>query len=105
MRQDKNDAIRLRKQSKSYGLISKELSIPKSTLHEWFKSCEWSNKIKNDLTIKANKIAAKKIKAMAMANKMKWELWRKEHRDEAKMEFSQLKNDPLVYFWYNALLG
>ncbi|MBL7068817.1 MAG: helix-turn-helix domain-containing protein [Candidatus Omnitrophica bacterium] len=46
MRKDKEIAIKLRKQGKSYNEISKVLGIPKSTLSGWFKDLRFSNSIK-----------------------------------------------------------
>jgi len=37
MRKEKNAAIQLRKEGKSYSEVSKILCIPKSTLSYWFK--------------------------------------------------------------------
>ena len=50
MRDDKHIAIKLRKQEKSYSKISKELSVPKSTLSAWFSDINWSKSIKSNLT-------------------------------------------------------
>lgn len=95
MRKDKNEAIKLRKQKKSYNFISKTLNIPKSTLHDWFKEFNWSNKIRNELIVKVRKSVLKNLRAMSLANKKRWETWRENHRVDAKREFSKLKKDPL----------
>jgi hypothetical protein len=95
MRNDRHLAIRLRKKGASYNKISKELGIPKSTMHYWFRNLRWSQKIKKELTEKAQRLAKKQMKAMARANKKRWEVWRKQHREEAKKEFPILKSNPL----------
>ncbi len=95
MRNDRHLAIKLRKQKKSYNEISKELGIPKSTIHYWFKSLRWSKAIKKELTERAQRLATKQMKAMARANKRRWEAWRKQHREDAKKEFPVLKLNSL----------
>lgn len=44
MRKDKNQALKLRLSGKSYNEITKILSVPKSTLSEWFTGLELSTK-------------------------------------------------------------
>lgn len=95
MRKDRYFAIQLRKQNKSYNEISKELKIPKSTLHTWFKDNEWSQVIKKDLIKRAQVSAIHKLKLMALANKNKWEIWHEECRQEAINEFAKLQDNQL----------
>ena len=95
MRNDQHLAIKLRKKKKSYNEISKLLGIPKSTLHYWFRDLKWSKSIKRELTEKAQRLSKKRMKAMASANKKRWQEWRKQHRQEAKKEFPFLKSNPL----------
>jgi hypothetical protein len=95
MRPDKNLAIKLRRQKKSYNFISKNLNIPKSTLHTWFKNYSWSKNIKKRLIKEAKPLQTKNLLAMAIANKKRWEEWREKYRVEAENEFSHLKPDPL----------
>ena len=90
MRLDRHLAIQLRRQNKSYNEISKELGIPKSTLHIWFKNNEWSQSIKKDLIRKAQILATDKLKLMALANKKKWDEIHLQHQNEAKKEFPLL---------------
>ena len=49
MRKDKEIAIRLRKEGKSYNEINKFLKIPKSTLSGWLRGIEISQKAKEKL--------------------------------------------------------
>ena len=96
MRNDRHLAIELRKKGASYNRICKELGIPKSTMHYWFRDLRWSKTIKNNLTKKAQRLATKQMKAIAQANKKRWTTWRKQHREEAKKEFPILKSNPLL---------
>lgn len=95
MRNDRHLAMQLRKKGASYNKIYKELGIPKSTMHYWFKNLQWSKNIKKELTKKAQRLATKQMKAIAIANKKRWEVWRAQHRKEAKREFPLLKSNPL----------
>jgi hypothetical protein len=79
----------------SYNQISKELSIPKSTMHYWFRKLEWSQKIKKELTRKAIYIAKKRLRLINKARKEMWEKWREGFRKEARKEFPFLITNPL----------
>lgn len=95
MRDDKHIAIKLRKRGKSYSKISKELGVPKSTLSDWFSDIDWSKSIKADLTKKANYIARKRLRAYNKKQKIFWEAWREQARQQARDNFSKLKSNPL----------
>lgn len=95
MRNDKHLAMGLRKKKKSYNEIAKVLGIPKSTMHYWFRNLRWSKIIKKELTEKAQRLATKQMKAIAIANKKRWKVWRAQHRKEAIKEFPLLKSNPL----------
>ena len=95
MRKDKEKAIELRHQGKSYKLISRELNIPIGTLAGWFKNESWSQEIRDMLGLKASFSFPDKLKKIIAANKKRWELLREQHRKEATKEFSKLKQDPL----------
>lgn len=94
-RTDRHLAIALRKQGKSYSEISKELGIPESTMGYWFRGNPWSEEIKRNLIIKAQILARPKLRLMSRANKMKWEAWHLECRNEAVKEFPSLQNNIL----------
>jgi hypothetical protein len=49
MRKDKDLAINLRKEGKSYNEIRSILGVPIATLSDWFSQKEWSNDIAQDL--------------------------------------------------------
>lgn len=95
MRNDKHIAIKLRRRGKSYSKISKELGVPKSTLSDWFSDIDWSKSIKADLTKKANYIARKRLRAYNKKQKIFWEAWREQARQQARDNFSKLKSNPL----------
>ncbi|MCL4366519.1 helix-turn-helix domain-containing protein [Patescibacteria group bacterium] len=95
MRKDRHLAIKLRREGKSYNEIYKELGIPKSTLHLWFRNNGWSQEIKRNLIKKAQILARPQLKAMALANKNKWEKWHEKCRRDAIEEFSGLRENEL----------
>lgn len=95
MRNDKHIAIKLRRQGKSYGKISKELNIPKSTLSDWLSDINWSRSIKIDLTRKANYVARKRLQSYNKKQKIFWEAWREQARQQARDDFSKFKSNPL----------
>ena len=95
MRNDKHLAIKLRKKDKSYSKISKELGIPKSTMHYWFRDLRWSQIIKKKLAEKAKIQSTRRFRAVIRAQQKRWKEWRKGYREEAKKEFSSLKSNPL----------
>ena len=53
MRTDKELSFALRKQSKSYNEIHRELGMSVSTLSNWFKNIDFSEEIKKTITAKA----------------------------------------------------
>jgi transposase-like protein len=95
MRNDRHLAIKLRRTGASYNKICKELGIPKSTMHYWFRDLRWSKIIKKELTKKAEIQATKRLRAVIRAQRKRWKVWRKQYREEAKKEFPLLKSNPL----------
>ncbi|OGE62719.1 hypothetical protein A2964_03025 [Candidatus Daviesbacteria bacterium RIFCSPLOWO2_01_FULL_40_27] len=95
MRKDRHLAIQLRRQGKSYNEIYKELCVPKSTLYLWFKNNKCSQDIKRNLIKKTQILARPQLKAMALANKNKWEIWHEKCRRDAAEEFARLKGNQL----------
>src|SRR3989344_8749851 len=95
MRTDRNLAIKLRRSKKSYNEISKELGIPKSSLHTWFKNNKWSQEIRKNLIKRAQILATGRLKLMALANKKKWDEIHLQYQNEAKKEFPSLIKKPL----------
>jgi len=95
MRNDKHLAFELRKKGKSYQEIQKELKIPKSTMHYWFRDLDWSQTIKQQLIERALRLSTKRMRAIAKAQKKRWHEWRVQHRKEAANTFGELKPNPL----------
>lgn len=95
MRKDREVAIKLRGQNKSYNEISRTLGISKSTLCFWFKGLGWSEEIKDGLAKNQRELQKSRIKLMTQANKEKWKKWHETCREKAVKEFSSLKNSPL----------
>jgi len=54
-------ALKLRRQNKSYNEISKQLDVPKSTLSYWFSKQEFSSNIKHKLIKKSAEVWARNI--------------------------------------------
>lgn len=88
MRKDKHLALKMRQQGMSYKKIGSELSIPISTLSDWFRDLEWSQDLKRELTQHSGEAASK-------AQKKRWEEWRDVFRKEAHKEFPTLIKNPL----------
>lgn len=95
MRKDKEKAIELRRQNKSYKFISRELDIPIGTLAGWFRNEPWSQEIRDRLGREASLSFPKKLKNIIAANKKRWAEIHETYRQEATKEFLKLKNDPL----------
>ena len=95
MRNDRHLAIKLRKEGISYNKICKELGIPKSTMHYWFRNLRWSQQIKKELTEKAKTQSTKRLQAVIQAQRKRWKAYRKYYREEAKKEFPILRSNPL----------
>ena len=95
MRNDKHLALKLRKLGKSYNKISNELDIPKSTLCSWFSKIDWSQSVKEELVRKANYIARKRLVLFNKKRREMWERWRERARQQARDNFSYLKDNPL----------
>jgi hypothetical protein len=95
MRKDKNIAIKMRKDGRSYNYICRHLNIPKSTLATWFKNKKWSSVICKHLTSRNNLNSQIRIRKWAEINKIRWEKWRLAARNEAKKSFFGLCKNSL----------
>lgn len=104
MRKDKQEAIKLRFEEKSYNEISRLLNIPKSTLHCWLKDDFKSKEIRN-LLQKRNVATKEHIHLMNTARLAKLEKLRNDFRIQAVSEFSLLKNNPLFLSAINLYWG
>jgi hypothetical protein len=95
MRKDREKAIELRRQGKSYKAISRDLGIPTATLCGWFKDLDWSIEIRNRLGATASFSYPEKLASMVAATKKKFALLHEEYRQEAIREFELKKSNPL----------
>ena len=94
MRDDKKEAVKLRKDGRSYSEIKEILGVPKSTLSGWLHNIQWPAAIRDDLS----KIAKEKsIIRLRYLNDIRGshlaKLYR-EARSEAKREFEIFKFHP-----------
>lgn len=92
---DKDKAIKLRKEGKSYSEISEALGVPKSTLSDWLSSKNWSQKIKEKL--RKESIEETKVNIVKL-NKARGEVLKELYKQaeiEAEKEFEKLKYHPL----------
>ncbi len=95
MRQDKNIAIKLRKQGKSYSQISGELLAPKSTLSLWLKDVTISKEAKAKIQARVKSTSIEKLIAR---NKLKPLISAENHqkiREEGRLESKKYLKDPL----------
>lgn len=95
MRKDKDSALKLRRDNKSYNEITRILGIPKSTLATWFKKDELSQKTKKLLIKQSNEKSRNRIKTLIKINRIRWEKLRETAHQEAKKDFSFLIKNPL----------
>ncbi len=95
MRHDKELAIQLRKNGKSYNEIKIELGVSKSTLCDWFKNEDWSKQVKNTNINNIVKLSTDRIILMNISR----DLILKDKYDNtlanAKSEYLVFKDDPL----------
>jgi len=94
MRKNKNKAIELRQQGKTYNEISKELKIAKSTLSSWFKGKNF-DKIKADVYSKTQKKWAKNISQFNIDRAKKVWQSRELARNKASLEIGKINRREL----------
>ncbi|MDO8495584.1 MAG: helix-turn-helix domain-containing protein [bacterium] len=104
MRNDREKAVALRQQGKSYAEITKKLGIPKATLSGWFRDQPWSILVRDSLSTPSRVGAAQKIKKMAAVNRQRWQAWRQSAQTQAEEEFTILQKNPLflpaiILYW------
>lgn len=95
MRDDKDQAIELRKQGKSYAEIKEELGVPKSTLSDWLSPHGWSQNIKEQLRKESIQKTKVNIVELNKARGRVLEELYEQAEEEAKKEFERLKYHPL----------
>lgn len=95
MRKDREQAVALRKEGKTYSKISRALGISKGTLSEWFRGRGWSEKVKRRNLYLA---AARMREHITRMNALRATQLMRRYEDakiEAGREFEQRKNEQL----------
>ena len=95
MRLEKQEAINLRRNGKSYKEIHDTLGIPKSTLSDWFSTKDWSREIARKLNKESSLESLKRLIFLNTQRKSHLDNLYVQAREEAKEEFHFLRNDPL----------
>jgi hypothetical protein len=95
MRKDKELAVSLRREGKSYREIREALKIPLSTLSEWFRDEAWSAEIAKRLSVEAQKQSTIRIIELDRIRGQHLDRVYAEAREEAKQELQKLKYNPL----------
>lgn len=95
MRKDKEIAIDLRKEGKSYNDIERQLHIPKSTLSGWFSGVDWSETVKVDLNKINREFHARRLDGIVRERGQKLKLIYARAQKEAIEEFEFFKTNPL----------
>ncbi|MCK9351351.1 MAG: hypothetical protein WCT49_00365 [Candidatus Paceibacterota bacterium] len=95
MRKDKEKAIQLRHEGKSYREIKKELSVPLSTLSEWLAPYDWSKNIAHSLAEIAKEKNTIRLRSLNGIRNEHLRHAYEDARSEAVEEFQVLKYHPL----------
>lgn len=95
MREDKDEALILRKQGVSYHKIHELLHIPKSTLSDWLRDVDWSQQVKKQLEEKSRIASTVRIIELTKARKKDLDHIYETAREEARQEFENFKLYPL----------
>ena len=104
MRTDKDLAFSLRRQGKTYNEIATTLQVPKSTLSNWFKGVDFSEAIKQSLSIEAE---GKSTLRLQILNRARGDILAAHYAQaelEAKQELEKNITNPLfiagiVAYW------
>ncbi|MCX6738810.1 MAG: hypothetical protein NT098_02010 [Candidatus Parcubacteria bacterium] len=95
MRKDKEKALELRKEGKSYREIKNALSVPVSTLSDWLAPLDWSKNITRSLGEIAKKKNTMRIRSLNGIRNEHLKNAYIEAQNEAVEEFQALKYHPL----------
>ena len=79
----------------SYAAIKERLGIPRSTLSKWFKNSGWSNQIAIDCIRKAEDNSRIRLSVLNVVKRGRLESLRKDARQEALLDFEEIKYHPL----------
>lgn len=102
MRKDKEDAISLRKDGKSYREIERTLGVSRSTLSDWFRDLPWSRHYVRQNSEKLIAGAKEKMMKMNMVRKIKLDYLYAKAEADAAAQYSKFKKDPL--FWAGLMI-
>src|SRR5438105_946110 len=89
MRVDKQQALKLRLQGKSYGEINTLLRVPKSTLSDWFATLEISDKAQARIRKRTYK---RSIEGLLKRNKLQTQLAEQRAKTIREKATRQVKN-------------
>jgi len=95
MRKDKENALSMRREGKSYNEIRDKLRIPKSTLSEWFRNEAWSAEIVKRLAAEVQKRSTARIIELDRIRGQHLKRVYEEAREEAEAELETLKYNPV----------
>lgn len=95
MRIDKEQATILRRSGMSYSAIKAKMGIPRSTLSKWFKDERWSNNIAIECIDKSRNGGAIRFAVLNTIKRNRLDSVRKEARQDAMLDFEELKYHPL----------
>lgn len=96
MRRDKNKALKLRLQGRSYNEMNKILGIPKATLSDWFRYLELPEKAKERIK---NRVYEKSVLGLIKRNKLQTHIAEqraRKIRKTAKREIKKLSKKELL---------
>lgn len=88
-------ALELRQQGKSYGEISAQLGIAKSTLSYWFSKNQWSASIKDSLNLKWSSVSREKMRKLNQERLVLVQQRHQKYRQSAREQFGYLVKNPL----------
>jgi len=95
MRKDREQAVVLRKSGMSYSDIKSRMGVPRSTLSKWFRDQKWSNDIATDCANRARNNGAIRFAVLNTVRQNRLGSLRKEARQDAMLDFEDLKYHPL----------
>lgn len=91
----KSQAILLRKKQLSYREIEKQIHVPKSTLHEWFKNLKGNTFIKFTLSKKAREASRIHMHSVGLQRSRRYQEMYKKYRRNARVTFATFKHSSL----------
>ncbi len=95
MNQNKEQAIALRKEGKSYNQISETLGVPKGTLAYWFKDATWSAELRDQLSLMARENSGIRMRILSGKAKVKRQELYASYRTMAQERFTLHVTDRL----------